>query len=188
MTRWAWPWIVRSTSRRLAAGLLVVLLAVGGGIVPGGATEARTPPARADASRAGAGAPLVQDWERDISPAVAGLPYPYNRAFDPIVATHPTDGDRIAVLYHRYRTGSGSCTSLATGLRVTRDGGTTWHEASGLPWAGSGRAPNWHGTLAWGPGPAGRARLYWADTTVPGCPFTSHRLSIAWSDDAGETW
>ncbi len=135
------------------------------------------------------GPSLVRDWERDISPDVAGSAYPFNRAFDPIVATHPTDGDRIAVLYHRYRSGSGSCTSLSTGLRVTGDGGGTWREAAGLPWAGSGRAPNWHGTLAWGPGPKpGTSRLYWADTTVPGCPFTSHRLSIAWSDDLGDTW
>jgi len=133
--------------------------------------------------------PLVRDWERDISPDTASLAFPYNRAFDPIVATHPTDPDRIAVVYHRYRTSSGSCASLATGLRVTRDGGRTWREAGGLPWAGTGRAPNWHGTLAWGPGPTpGSARLYWADTTVPGCPFSSHRLSVAWSDDEGATW
>ncbi len=133
--------------------------------------------------------PLVRDWEQDISPDTASQPYPFNRAFDPIVATHPTDPDRIAVVYHRYRTASGSCSSLATGLRVTRNGGRTWREADGLPWAGTGRAPNWHGTLAWGPGPVpGSARLYWADTTVPGCPFSTHRLSVAWSDDEGDTW
>lgn len=117
---------------------------------------------------AGAASPLGLDFERDISPNTANDPFPFNRAFDPIVATHPTDPDRIAVLYHRYRSGSGSCSSLATGLRISHDGGVRWHEADGLPWAGTGRPPNWHGTPAWGPGPrAGKARLYWADTTVP---------------------
>lgn len=136
-----------------------------------------------------AGTPLVKDWERNISPATTTLSYPYNRAFDPIVATHPTNPDRIAVVYHRYRTGSGSCATLSTGLRVTTNGGASWREASGLPWAGSGRAPNWHAAIAWGPGPTpGATRLYWADTTVPGCPFTKHRLSISYSDDLGETW
>ncbi len=43
--------------------------------------------------------------------------------------------------------------TLSTGLRVTDDGGAHWHEGAGLPWAGTGRAPNWHATLAWGPGP-----------------------------------
>jgi hypothetical protein len=43
--------------------------------------------------------------------------------------------------------------------------------------------------IAWGRGPRpGRARLYWANTTVSGCTFDDHRLSIAWSDDEGETW
>jgi hypothetical protein len=136
-----------------------------------------------------AGAPLALDREQDISPPIASQPFPFNRAFDPIVATHPTDGRRIAVVYHRYRTDSGSCATLSTGLRVTRNAGGTWREATGLPWAGSGRAPNWHAAIAWGPGPTpGSARLYWADTTVPGCPYTKHRLSISHSDDEGTTW
>jgi len=91
---------------------------------------------------AGAAAPLVLDFERDVSPATANLPFPFNRAFDPIVATHPADPERIAVLYHRYRSGSASCSSLATGLRVSHDGGVSWREAAGLPWAGTGRPPN----------------------------------------------
>jgi hypothetical protein len=193
---WGRPSIVRWT-RTFAATLLAGALLAGSGALassPGPVLVAapvldtgplRDPLAAVDL----AAAPLALDWEKDVGPATDALPYPFNRAFDPIVATHPTDGDRIAVLYHRFRSASGSCTSLATGLRVTRDGGATWREAAGLPWAGTGRAPNWHGTLAWGPGPKpGKARLYWADTTLPGCPFTSHRLSIAWSDDEGDTW
>ena len=79
--------------------------------------------------------------------------------------------------------------ALGSGLRVSRDRGRTWREAKGQPWAGSGRVPNWHATIAWGPGPRpGRARLYWADTTLSGCSFSDHRLSIAWSDDEGDTW
>ena len=169
-------WTRRATARSAVAQLVAVAA------VAAALTATPAAPARA-------AAPLALDWERDISPATADQPFPFNRAFDPIVATHPTDPDRMAVVYHRYRTGSGSCSTLSTGLRVTDDGGAHWHEAAGLPWAGSGRAPNWHGALAWGPGPtAGKARLYWADTTVPGCPFTSHRLSVAWSDDEGDTW
>lgn len=185
---------MRSTRGRRAALVLVAMLAGALSLAAVPAT-ATTPVLDLETLRdplaavTPAAAPLALDWEKDVGPHTDTRPYPFNRAWDPIVATHPTDGDRIAVLYHRYRSGSGSCSTLATGLRVTHDGGATWHEAAGLPWAGSGRAPNWHGTLAWGPGPKpGQARLYWADTTAPGCPFTTQRLSIAWSDDEGETW
>jgi hypothetical protein len=117
--------------------------------------------------------------------------YPYHVAFDPIVATHPTHADRVAVSYHLYRRTADRCgtPALGSGLRISRDAGRTWREARGLPWAGSGRVPNWHATIAWGPGPRpGRARLYWADTTLSRCDFGDHRLSIAWSDDEGDTW
>jgi hypothetical protein len=136
-----------------------------------------------------AGKPSVT-FERNISPHNADLSYPFDNDFDPIVATDPTDRNRIAVSYHTHRYASAPCRKLVSGLRVTDDGGLTWHEGRGMPWAGTGRAPNWHATIAWGPGPetGGQSRLYWADTTVPGCDFKHHRLSIAYSDDEGATW
>jgi hypothetical protein len=130
-------------------------------------------------------------WERNISPETADEPFPYDYNFDPIVATHPTDPKRIAVSYHTLRNDSGiSCTRLVAGLRITDDGGETWHEAGGMPWEGTGRAPNWHAAIAWGPGPTPEspARLYWVDTTMPGCDYERHRVSVAYSDDEGETW
>lgn len=130
-------------------------------------------------------------YERAIGPSTAGQTFPYDYVFDPIVATHPTDPLRIAVSYHTYRTyNTGSCSSLVGGLRITDDGGQTWHEAPAMPWAGSGRAPNWHTAIAWGPGPIADApaRLYWVDTTVPACDYSQHRLSLAYSDDEGKHW
>jgi hypothetical protein len=171
----------------VALPALVALLALT--LTPGAAIAVTPTTSDATPTTPAAGGAIELDWERDISPNTGSQPFPFDRAFDPIVATHPTDPDRIAVVYHRYRTGSGSCTTLSTGLRVTDDGGAHWHEGAGLPWAGSGRAPNWHATLAWGPGPRpGHARLYWADTTVPTCAYDAHRLSVAWSDDEGDTW
>jgi hypothetical protein len=127
------------------------------------------------------------EWHRNLSPNILHLSYPRNNAYDPIVATHPTDPDKIAVSYH-WRPKSGAPCGFAPGLRITTDGGDTWSEAARKPWAGSGRVPNWHATITWGPGPKGGARLYWADTTVADCSFTDHRLSVAWSDDMGATW
>jgi hypothetical protein len=124
--------------------------------------------------------------ETQITPP-PGPARPSDRSFEPIVAAHPTDPNRIAVAYQRFSS-SGTC-GLDPALRISRDGGRTWKEATGRPWRGSGRGPNFHSTIAWGPGPrAGSARLYWADTTVPGCDYSRHQLSVAWSDDEGATW
>ena len=129
-----------------------------------------------------------RQWERNLHPELLDLKFPYNDAFDPIVATHPTNSDRIAVSYH-YQPPSGSHCGIIPGLRLSADGGATWHEAGRRPWAGSGRYPNWHATIAWGPGPTpGSGRLYWADTTVSSCQFADHRLSVAYSDDLGQSW
>jgi hypothetical protein len=129
-------------------------------------------------------------FERNIGPNVTGLSYPLDDVFDPIVATHPTDPERIAVSYHSYELTSGSCTQLVSGLRITDDGGQTWREAAGRPWEGTERTPNFHSAIAWGPGPVegGSARLYWVDTTVPRCDDTKHRVSLAYSDDEGASW
>lgn len=127
-------------------------------------------------------------WEKDLTADLLGNSYPYNDAFEPIVATHPTNAQRLAVVYE-YRPSTSKCNGIVPGLRVSTDGGATWKKAAGKPWAGSGRVPNYHGTIAWGPGPtAGSARLYWADSTVSDCSFSDHRLSVSYSDDMGATW
>jgi hypothetical protein len=115
------------------------------------------------------------------------LAFPFDNAFEPTVATHPTDPRRLAVVYQRYARG-GTC-GLDTTVRISRDGGATWTTARGRPYARSGRGPNFHAVIAWGPGPRpGSARLYWADTTVPGCSYSAHHASVAYSDDEGATW
>jgi len=74
-------------------------------------------------------------------------------------------------------------------IRISHDGGATWTTSPGQPAARSGRGQNFHATLTWGPGPTlGSARLYWIDTTVPGCAYSQHSVTISWSDDEGATW
>lgn len=108
-------------------------------------------------------------------------------AFEPIVATHPSDPDRLAVAYERDRAAAGGCAAEPV-LAISHDGGRTWQTAPRSPWAGSGRFPDHHATIAWGPGPRpGSARLYWADATVSN-GSGAHLLSVAWTDDEGRTW
>jgi hypothetical protein len=127
-------------------------------------------------------------WEKDLTAPLLTLSFLYDNAFEPIVATHPFSSQKLAVVYE-YRPSTSRCNGIVPGLRTSVDGGSTWQKASGKPWAGSGRIPNYHGTIAWGPGPtAGSARLYWADSTVSDCTFSDHRLSISYSDDRGATW
>jgi hypothetical protein len=126
-------------------------------------------------------------WERNLTSNLTGLSYPYNDAFEPIVATHPSDSQKLAVVYE-YKPSKGAGCGMIPGLRTSTDGGTTWTTAARRPWSESGRLPNWHAAIAWGPGPAGKARLYWADTTLTDCSNPQHRLSIAYSDDRGASW
>lgn len=157
----------------IARRMLVIAVALAAGL-----PLAAPPPVAANAT---------VEWQRNLSPDILHLSYPRNNAFDPIVATHPTNPDRLAVSYH-WRPKKGAPCGFAPGLRVSTDGGTTWSEAARKPWAGSGRVPNWHATITWGPGPKGGARLYWANTTAASCAYDDHRLSVAWSDDMGATW
>jgi hypothetical protein len=125
--------------------------------------------------------------ERRVSANTDGLAFPLDNAFEPTVATHPTDPRRLAVVYQRFARG-GAC-GMDTTLRISHDGGATWKTARGRPFARSGRGPNFHAVIAWGPGPRrGSARLYWVDTTVPGCNYSAHSVSVAYSDDEGATW
>jgi len=108
-----------------------------------------------------------------------------DRAWEPVVATHPTDPDRLAVVYvHR---GPGTACRLNPTIRISRDGGRTWRSTRRSPAAGSGRGVNLHAAIAWGPGPSGGSRLYWADMTTPGCGGR-FSLSTVYSDDEGATW
>ncbi len=126
-------------------------------------------------------------WEARVSALPTGAGAPFDWAWEPDVATHPTDPNRMAVIYQRYA-GSGLC-GIDPAIRISHDGGRTWRTAKGHPASGSGRGVNFHATMVWGPGPRpGSARLYWADTTVPGCNYGAHSVSIAWSDDEGATW
>ncbi|MGD0019563.1 MAG: sialidase family protein [Candidatus Limnocylindrales bacterium] len=116
-----------------------------------------------------------------------GTRFPSDSVTEPTVAASPFDPSLVALVYQRL-TSSSSC-GLDTGISISRDGGRTWKAASGRPWAGTRRGPNYHGVIAWGPGPSkGSSRLWWADTTVPSCNYTAHSVSVSYSDDFGKTW
>ena len=109
-----------------------------------------------------------------------------DRAWEPVVATHPTDPDRIAVVYqHR---GPGTACRLNPTIRISHDGGRTWRSTTRSPGAGSGRGVNLHAAIAWGPSPSGGNRLYWADMTSPTCIGANFSLSTSYSDDEGRSW
>ena len=116
-----------------------------------------------------------------------GTTFPSDSVTEPTVAVSPFDPNLVALVYQRL-TASSTC-GLDTGIRISHDGGRTWQNAPGRPWKGTGRGPNYHGVIAWGPGPvAGSSRLWWADTTVPGCNYGAHSVSVSYSDDFGKTW
>jgi hypothetical protein len=79
-----------------------------------------------------------------------------DRGWEPVVATHPTDPERIAVLYqHR---GPGTACGIDPKLRISRDGGRTWRSTKRSPGAHSGRGLDFHAAIAWGPSPTGGSR------------------------------
>ena len=109
-----------------------------------------------------------------------------DRAWEPVVATHPTDPERIAVVYeHR---GPGTACRLNPTVRISRDGGRTWRSTKRSPAGRSGRGVSLHAAVAWGLGPDGGSRLYWANMTVPRCGDNRFSLSTTFSDDEGATW
>jgi len=109
-----------------------------------------------------------------------------DRAWEPVVATHPTDANTVAVVYqHR---GPGTACGLNPTIRISHDGGRTWRSTRKSPAAGSGRGVSLHASIAWGPGPSGGSRLYWANMTTPGCGDGRFSPSTAYSDDEGATW
>jgi hypothetical protein len=124
--------------------------------------------------------------EINVAPSV-GTTYPADSVTEPAVAVSPFDPNLVAVVYQRL-TSSSYC-GLDTGIRISHDGGRTWQNATGRPWNGTGRGPNYHGVVAWGPGPvAGSSRLWWADTTVPHCNYSAHSVSVSYSDNFGKSW
>jgi hypothetical protein len=125
--------------------------------------------------------------EYRVSPSFTGRGWPKNSAYEPTVAAHPTDPNTLAVVYQ----GSESWMHCRLGsvVRISHDGGATWKSTKRGPGLGGSRGQNFHATIAWGPGPTeGSARLYWVNTTVPGCNYTKHSVTMAWSDDEGTTW
>lgn len=125
--------------------------------------------------------------EYRVSPNLSGRAFPRNSASEPTVVAHPTDPKKLAVVYQ------GSETWMRCGLgsvvRISQNGGVTWKSTKRGPGLGGSRGQNFHATIAWGPGPTeGSARLYWVNTTVPGCNYTKHSVTMAWSDDEGATW
>jgi hypothetical protein len=123
-------------------------------------------------------------FEVNASANLLGKRFPNNNATEPVVAVDPTNPSNIVLTYNT----RGARCGISPAVRISRDGGMTWSDAPRKPWALSGRWPNWHAAVAWGPGPSGKSRLYWADTTLADCTFSDHRLSIAYSDDFGASW
>jgi hypothetical protein len=159
---------------RLAVLLCAALLAASATVQRVEAASSATTATAMTATTATATPTVKVAYERLVSIAPTSLA---GRAWEPIAATHPTDPARIAVIY-QHRSGS-----IAPVLRISHDAGLTWRSATGRPGGYSGT--DQHAALAWGPGPAGRARLYYVNMNVVA---GAHRASTSYSDNEGRTW
>lgn len=114
---------------------------------------------------------VVRETRVSTSPTSSGT-----RSREPIVATHPTDPNRIAVVYPK------GDKSPSVVIRISRDAGKTFTTVAGKPRGGGN-----HPVIAWGPGPsADSARLYYIGMTSSSgrcCYF-----AISYSDNEGRTW
>ena len=73
--------------------------------------------------------------ERRVGPAPKSVA---DRAWEPVVATHPTDPRRIAVVYEHRGPGAGCWINPM--IRISRDGGRTWRSTKrSPPWLASRR-------------------------------------------------
>ena len=158
-------------SRRPLIGLIVAATLVALAPAASGST---TGPQRletlSEASALGAWSTL---GEYRVSPRPTSLT---NRSREPIVAAHPFDPSRLAVVYPA---GPGEHSHPV--IRISHDGGRTWRTASGHPRGGGS-----HPMVAWGPGPRhGTARLYY---TAMGGPAPNYHFVVSYSDDEGRTW
>ena len=90
------------------------------------------------AAAAGAGWSVLGEYR--VSPRPTSLA---NRSREPIVAAHPFNPSRLAVVY---AAGPGEHSHPV--IRISHDGGRTWRTAAGHPRGGGS-----HPMVAWGPGP-----------------------------------
>jgi BNR/Asp-box repeat protein len=109
------------------------------------------------------------------------------RTWEPVIATHPTDSRRVAVVFMR-KGGRGATCSTNPVVRISRDAGTTWRTTASSPGRGTSRGMGLHAAIAWGAGPGGKDRLYWVNMTAPGCGSGRFSLTTSYSDDEGATW
>ena len=153
------------------SGLVVVAALVG--IAPAASGSAAMP-SLADAriaSAAGAGWSVLGEYR--VSPRPTSLA---DRSREPIVAAHPFNPSRLAVVY---AAGPGEHSHPV--IRISHDGGRTWRTAAGHPRGGGS-----HPMVAWGPGPrAGTARLYYA---AMGGPAPNYHFELSYSNNEGRTW
>ena len=123
------------------------------------------------ASAAAAGWSVLGEYR--VSPRPTSLA---NRSREPIVAAHPFNPSRLAVVY---AAGPGEHSHPV--IRISHDGGRTWRTAAGHPRGGGS-----HPMVAWGPGPR-RARR--ASTTPRWAgPRRTTTSSVSYSDNEGRTW
>jgi len=101
---------------------------------------------------------------------------------EPTIAASPYDSNLIAVTHQRV-TYNDSCD--LSGVRISTDGGRTYKEVSEEPWYGG--CPDFHGQVAWGPGPTpGSSRLWYVDAMILGKGKIAP--GVTYSDDLGKTW
>ena len=111
--------------------------------------------------------------EYRVSPRPTSLA---DRSREPIVAAHPFNASRLAVVY---AAGPGEHSHPV--IRISHDGGRTWRTVAGRPRGGGS-----HPMVAWGPGPRhGTARLYY---TAMGGPAPNYHFIVSYSDNEGRTW
>ena len=157
-------------TRSVAGLVLAIVLAASAGVASG---STKAPPVAAAVSDAAAAGSWSTLGEYRVSTRPTSLT---NRSREPIVAAHPFNATRLAVVYAQ---GPGEKSHPV--IRISHDGGKTWHTASGHPRGGGS-----HPMVAWGPGPRrGTARLYYAAMT--GTPNNYH-FAVSYSDNEGRTW
>ena len=157
-------------TRMLATLALGVMLV---GIAPGASGSTAMAPSADAPSLAAPAAAWSTLGEYRVSPRPTSLT---NRSREPIVAAHPFDASRLAVVY---AAGPGEHSHPV--IRISHDGGRTWRTVAGHPRGGGS-----HPMVAWGPGPRhGTARLYY---TAMGGPAPNYHFIVSYSDNEGRTW